>query len=75
MDNEQKQPWFLEINPNGRIPAITDTWTDGEPIRVFESGTILEYIVDRYDKDYKASYPKDSREYWEVKSWVRYLTT
>ncbi|CAI7614203.1 unnamed protein product [Penicillium pancosmium] len=61
MDNEQKQPWFLEINPNGRIPAITDTWTDGEPIRVFESGTILEYIVDRYDKDYKASYPKDSQ--------------
>ncbi|KAJ5387482.1 glutathione S-transferase II [Penicillium cosmopolitanum] len=70
MDNEQKEPWFLEINPNGRIPAITDTWTDGERIRVFESGAILEYIVDRYDKDYKASYPKDSREYWEVKSWL-----
>ncbi|KAJ5988094.1 glutathione S-transferase II [Penicillium waksmanii] len=70
MDNEQKQPWFLEINPNGRIPAITDTWTDGERIRIFESGAILEYIIDRYDKDYKTSYPKDSREHWEVKSWL-----
>ena len=70
-ENEQKQPWFLEINPNGRIPALTDTWDDGEQIRVFESGAILEYIVERYDKDNKVSYLKDSREYWEVKSWVR----
>ena len=64
MDSEQKQPWFLEINPNGRIPAITDTWIDGKQIRVFESGAILEYIVDRYDKDCKVSYPKESHEHW-----------
>ncbi|KAJ6131691.1 hypothetical protein N7471_006906 [Penicillium samsonianum] len=66
----KKQPWFLDINPNGRIPAMTDIWTDGEQIRVFESGAILEYLVDRYDGGYKVSYPKDSREYWEVKSWL-----
>ena len=69
-ENTQKEPWFLEINPNGRIPALTDTWTDGKPIRVFESGAILEYLVDRYDKDHKVSYPRDSREHWEVTSWV-----
>lgn len=50
---------------------MTDEWTDGKQIRVFESGPILEYLVERYDKDNKVSYPKDSREYWEVKSWVR----
>ncbi|PNP47015.1 hypothetical protein THARTR1_10520 [Trichoderma harzianum] len=69
-ENEQKEPWYLEINPNGRIPAITDEWFDGQKMRVFESGPILEYIVDRYDKDNKVSYPRGSREYWEVKSWL-----
>ncbi|KAH8174375.1 glutathione S-transferase [Sarocladium implicatum] len=69
-DDEQKEPWFLEINPNGRIPALTDKFTDGETIRVFESGAILQYLVDRYDKDHKISYPAGSREHWEVTSWL-----
>lgn len=70
-ENEQKLPWFLDINPNGRIPALTDTWPSGKEQRIFESGAILEYIVERYDTNNKFSYPKDSPEYWEVKSWVR----
>ncbi|KAG7110407.1 Disulfide-bond oxidoreductase YfcG like protein [Verticillium longisporum] len=41
--NTQKEPWFLEINPNGRIPALTDSFDDGKPIRIFESGSILPY--------------------------------
>lgn len=65
-----KEPWFLEINPNGRIPAMTDTFTDGKPIRIFESGSILQYLVDRYDKEHRLSYPYGSREYWEVNNWV-----
>ncbi|KAF7560807.1 hypothetical protein G7046_g3338 [Stylonectria norvegica] len=69
-DDEQKEPWFLEINPNGRIPAITDNFTDGKPIRIFESGAILEYLVDRYDTEHKLSYPHGSREHWEVTSWL-----
>lgn len=68
--NEQKEDWFLKINPNGRIPAITDKAPNGETIRVFESGAILEYLVHRYDKDHKISYPQDSNEHWEVASWV-----
>jgi glutathione S-transferase len=74
MNNEQKEDWFLEINPNGRIPALTDTFTDGKPIRIFESGAILQYLVDRYDTDHKVSYPAGSRESWEVTSWVSPLT-
>ncbi|RYP86341.1 hypothetical protein DL770_004933 [Monosporascus sp. CRB-9-2] len=64
------EPWFLEINPNGRIPAMTDTFTDGTPIRLFESGSIMQYLVDRYDKDHKVSYPHGSREYYEVNNWL-----
>ena len=69
-DNEQKEDWFLDINPNGRIPAMTDV-LNGKKIRVFESGAMLEYLVDRYDKDHKISYPRDTAEHWEVISWVR----
>lgn len=69
-DNEQKEPWFLEINPNGRIPALTDKAEDGSTLRVFESGAILEYLVATYDKEHKVSYPYGSKEHWEVSSWV-----
>ncbi|KAK0272929.1 Glutathione S-transferase 2 [Friedmanniomyces endolithicus] len=31
--NTQKEQWFLDINPNGRIPALTDKFTDGKLIR------------------------------------------
>lgn len=50
----------------GRIPALTDTFTDGKPIRLFESGSIMQYLVDRYDTEHKISYPRDSREHVEV---------
>ncbi|KAI2466717.1 glutathione S-transferase [Annulohypoxylon bovei var. microspora] len=68
--NTQKEPWFLEINPNGRIPALTDTFTDGKPIGLFESGAIMQYLTDRYDTEHKVSYPKGSREYYEVNNWL-----
>ena len=68
--NRQKEDWFREINPNGRIPAITDTFSDGEKIRLFESGSILQYLADQYDKDHKISYPRGSREEYEVNNWL-----
>ena len=60
--NEQKSDWFTAINPNGRIPALTDIHSDGKEVRIFESCSIMQYLVDRYDTEHKISYPRGSRE-------------
>jgi len=61
----------LKINPNGRIPAIVDRSTE-PPTPVFESGAIMLYLVDKYDKEGKLSYSKekDPRKYFEMLEWL-----
>ncbi|KAJ5916294.1 hypothetical protein N7504_000309 [Penicillium tannophilum] len=65
--NIQKENWFLKINPNGRIPAITDNSQ-----RVFESGSVMLYLVDKYDTDRKISYAPGTPEYIEQLSWLMF---
>ncbi|KAL5334267.1 glutathione S-transferase [Aspergillus crustosus] len=61
----QKEEWYLKINPNGQIPAITD----GSQ-RVFESASILLYLTYKYDPEGKISYAPGTPEYFEQLSWL-----
>jgi glutathione S-transferase/GST-like protein len=63
---EQKQPWFLALNPNGRIPAIVDH--DLEDFAVFESGAILVYLAEKTGK----LLPADIKGRSRVMQWLMF---
>jgi GST-like protein len=46
-DGDQFGSGFVEINPNSKIPALVDTTTD-PATRVFESGSILVYLAEKF---------------------------
>jgi glutathione S-transferase len=61
---------FISLNPNGRVPAFKDANTG---VVLFESGSIIEYIVERYDTDLKISYGDDqAQEKWITRSWLHF---
>ncbi|KZP00440.1 thioredoxin-like protein [Calocera viscosa TUFC12733] len=68
--NEQKEEWFIKINPNGRIPAFTDHKRND--FNVFESAAILLYLAQHYDTEHKFSFDpvKDSDNYSESLQWI-----
>jgi GST-like protein len=56
---------FVDVNPNSKIPALMDRSGD-TPIRVFESGSILLYLAEKFD----AFLPKDTASRAECLSWL-----
>ena len=67
---QQKQftTGFVNLNPNSKIPAMYDYGVDGtEPIRVFESGSILLYLSEKFGGKYM---PKDLRGKTECMNWL-----
>jgi GST-like protein len=46
-EGDQFSTGFVEVNPNSKIPALLDR-SGPEPIRVFESGSILLYLAEKF---------------------------
>ena len=64
---KQREPDFLKLSPNGRIPAIVDhEGPDGAPVSVFESGAILLYLGEKTGK----FLPADLRKRIPVLEWL-----
>jgi GST-like protein len=64
---DQFKPEFLAISPNNRMPAIVDhQGPGGQPISIFESGAILQYLGRKTGKFYPAS----ERARAEVEQWL-----
>ncbi|RAI64717.1 thiol:disulfide oxidoreductase [Pseudomonas fluorescens] len=68
-EGEQKQAAFQRISTNGRIPAIVDHAPEGlnEPLNLFESGAILNYLA---DKAARFLPPAGSAERQKVQEWL-----
>jgi glutathione S-transferase len=64
--NEQKEPWFLAINPNGRIPAIVDR--DLDDLAVFESGAIMIHCAEKAGR----LLPTEPKARARVLSWLMF---
>ena len=66
MDGDQFSSGFVGANPNSKIPAMMDHSVKGGPQRVFESGSILFYLAEKFD----AFLPKDAAARAETMSWL-----
>jgi GST-like protein len=67
---EQKQDWYLQINPNGRIPAIVDH--DNDDFAVFESGAILIYLAEKTGQFMPPSTSENSKDRSLVIQWLMF---
>lgn len=67
-----KKPEYTAINPNGRLPSIYDPNTN---ITLWESGAIVEYLIEKYDTKNLISFTPGTAEYFHAKQWLFFQTT
>ena len=64
-DGDQFGSGFVGVNPNSKIPALLDR-SDATPIRVFESGAILQYLAEKFGE----FFPTEPAARAECLSWL-----
>jgi GST-like protein len=64
-DGEQFGSGFVAVNPNSKIPALVD-YSTPTPTRVFESGSILLYLAEKFGAFLPAGQPERA----ETLSWL-----
>ncbi len=64
-DGEQFGSGFVSVNPNSKIPALLDR-SGAEPVRVFESGSILLYLAEKFG----AFLPKNPAARTQALNWL-----
>ncbi len=64
-EGDQFSSGFVGVNPNSKIPAMVDRSHD-QPIRIFESGSILLYLAEKFD----SFLPKNLVKRTEVMNWL-----
>jgi len=62
----KKKP-FIDLNPNGRVPAIEDPNTN---LVLWESGAIVQYLIEQYDTERKLTY--DTVEKHKLNQWLMF---
>ena len=65
-EGQQKEDWYMKLNPNGRIPTIIDH--DFDDFVVFESGAILIYLAEKTGK----LMPRDVKGRSRVIQWLMF---
>ncbi|KAF7505219.1 hypothetical protein GJ744_001148 [Endocarpon pusillum] len=66
-DELKKEP-YLSANPNGRVPAIEDPNTG---LVLAESGAIIQYLVETYDKSGSLTYTTAPEKY-QLYQWLHF---
>ncbi|MBT2373226.1 glutathione-dependent disulfide-bond oxidoreductase [Pseudomonas fluorescens] len=64
-EGDQFGSGFVSVNPNSKIPALMDR-SGAKPIRVFESGAILQYLAEKFG----AFLPTEPAARAECLSWL-----
>lgn len=77
-NGDQKSPEFLSINPNGRVPALIDHTNPEQPVTLWESGSIILYLVEKKSREEgicPSIWTENLVEQSQIMSWLFFQTS